>query len=60
MRPKLKVIDKTMSIESQNDNPGAGRYENPEALSPRGNYFVSKHKKTSYTKFNPPSSIRFF
>jgi hypothetical protein len=29
MRRKLKVIDKKMSIEAQNDNPGAGRYENP-------------------------------
>lgn len=26
MRKKLKVIDKKMSIEPQNDNPGAGRY----------------------------------
>lgn len=26
LRKKTKVIDKTMSIESQNDNPGAGRY----------------------------------
>jgi hypothetical protein len=26
MRKKTIVIDKTMSIESQNDNPGAGRY----------------------------------
>lgn len=26
MRKKTKVLDKTMSIESQNDNPGAGRY----------------------------------
>jgi hypothetical protein len=29
MRKKLRVIDKKMSIESQNENPGAGRYENP-------------------------------
>jgi hypothetical protein len=60
MRKKLKVIDKKMSIEAQNDNPGAGRYENPEALSPRGNYFVTKHKSTGMTKFNPRSSQRFF
>ena len=60
MRKKLKVIDKKMSIEPQNDNPGAGRYENPEALSPRGNYFVTKHKSTGITKFNPRSSQRFF
>ena len=60
MRKKLKVIDKKMSIEPQNENPGAGSYENPEALSPRGNYFVTKHKSTSITKFNPRSSQRFF
>lgn len=29
MRKKTNVIDKTMSIESQNKNPGAGTYENP-------------------------------
>ena len=29
MRKKLPNINKTMSIESQNRNPGAGRYENP-------------------------------
>ena len=49
-----------MSIESQNDNPGAGRYENPEALSPRGHYGVSKHRDTGMTKFNPRRSQRFF
>ena len=26
MRPKTRTLDKTMSIEPQNDNPGAGRY----------------------------------
>lgn len=26
MRSKTKIIDKTMSIESQNNFPGAGRY----------------------------------
>ena len=60
MRKKTKVIDKTMSIESQNENPGSGRYENPEALSPRGNYMVSKHKGTGATLFNPKRSVRFF
>ena len=29
MRPQTKKLDKTMSIEAQNDNPGAGTYENP-------------------------------
>ena len=60
MRRKLKVIDKTMSIESQNDNPGSGAYENPEALSPRSRYPVGKHRNTSITKFNPRRSTRFF
>jgi len=60
MRKKLPVIDRTMSIESQNHNPGAGRYENPEALSARGRYSVSKHKGTGATLFNPKSSDRFF
>jgi len=60
MRRKTRVIDKTMSIDSQNNNPGAGRYENPEALSPRGNYMVSKHKGTGASLFNPKRSIRFF
>jgi hypothetical protein len=41
-----------MSIEPQNQNPGAGRYENPEALSPKGKYTVSKHKGTGATTFN--------
>jgi hypothetical protein len=59
MRKKLRVIDKKMSIEPQNENPGAGRYENPEAFSPKGSYFVTKHRNTSITKFNPRSSQRF-
>jgi hypothetical protein len=60
MRKRLAVIDKKMSIEPQNENPGAGTYENPEALSPTGKYFVDKHQSTSYTRFNPRSSQRFF
>ena len=60
MRQKTRTLDKTMSIESQNENPGAGRYENPEALTPRGKYSVSKHKGTGATLFNPKSSTRFF
>lgn len=60
MRQKTRTIDKTMSIDSQNENPGAGSYENPEALSPRGKYGVSKHKGTGATLFNPKSSVRFF
>ena len=60
LRKKTKVIDKTMSIESQNINPGAGSYEDPEKLSPRGKYTLSKHKGTGATLFNPKKSIRFF
>lgn len=60
MRRRLPVIDRTMSIEPQNANPGAGRYENPEALSPRGRYSVSKHKGTGAALFNPKRSVRFF
>ena len=60
MRKKTKVIDKTMTIENQNDNPGSGTYENPEALSPKGKYYMSKHKGTGATLFNPKRSIRFF
>jgi hypothetical protein len=60
MRKKTKNLDLTMSIDSQNDNPGAGKYENPEALSPRGRYSVSKHKGTGATLFNPKRSVRFF
>jgi hypothetical protein len=60
MRRRLPVIDRTMSIEPQNVNPGAGRYENPEALSPRGRYSVSKHKGTGASLFNPKRSVRFF
>lgn len=60
MRRKLPVIDRTMSIEPQNANPGAGRYDNPEALSPRGRYSVSKHKGTGAALFNPKRSVRFF
>ena len=60
MRKKTKTIDKTMSIESQNDNPGSGTYENPERLSAKGKYTVSKHKGTGATLFNPRSSVRFF
>lgn len=29
MRSRLPSLDKTMSIDPQNKNPGAGRYENP-------------------------------
>lgn len=60
MRRRLPVIDRTMSIEPQNANPGAGRYEDPEALSPRGRYSVSKHKGTGASLFNPKRSVRFF
>ena len=60
MRKKLPVLDRTRSIEVQNNNPGAGRYENPESLSPSGRYSVSKHKGTGATLFNPKRSIRFF
>jgi hypothetical protein len=60
MRPKTRTIDKTMSIEPQNINPGAGRYENPEAFSPTGRYSVSKNRNSGATLFNPKRSIRFF
>ena len=49
-----------MSIESQNRNPGAGRYENPEAFSSIGRYSVSKHRGSGATTFNPKRSDRFF
>lgn len=49
-----------MTIENQNNNPGAGTYEDPEALSPRGKYTVSKHKGTGATLINPKRSVRFF
>ncbi len=60
MRRKLPALSKTMSIDPQNNNPGAGKYENPEAMTPRGNYSVGKHKGTGATMFNPKSSTRFF
>lgn len=60
MRKKLPAINKTMSFEPQNNNPGSGRYENPESLSPTGRYSVSKHKGTGATLFNPKRSTRFF
>ncbi len=60
MRKKLPMLDRTRSIDSQNNNPGAGRYENPEALSPTGRYSVSKHKGTGTTLFPPQRSSRFF
>ena len=60
MRMKTKTLDRSMSIESQNNNPGSGAYENPEALSARGKYTVSKHRGTGATLFNPKSSKRFF
>lgn len=60
MRKKLPVLDRTRSIEVQNNNPGAGRYENPEAMSPSGRYSVSKHKGTGASLFNPKRSTRFF
>ncbi len=60
MRSKTRTLDKTMSIEPQNNNPPPGNYENPEALSPSGRYTVSKHKGTGATTFNPRRSIRFF
>lgn len=60
MRPKTRTLDKTMSIEPQNNNPGAGRYQNPEALSGIGRYSLAKHKGTGAALFNPKRSIRFF
>ena len=32
MRPRTKVLDKRMTLEPQNSNPGPGTYEDPEAL----------------------------
>ena len=60
MRPKTRNMDKTMSILPQNNNPGAGSYENPEALSPNGRYSLTKHKGTGSSTFNPKRSVRFF
>ena len=30
MRKKTKLLDKSMTIENQNNNPGPGNYDNPE------------------------------
>jgi hypothetical protein len=58
MRQKTK-INSTITINSKDITPGPGKYENPEALSPKGVYLVTKHRGTGATKFNPPSSKRF-
>lgn len=60
LRDRTRVSNKLMSIESQNENPGPGRYENPETLSPRGKYTVSKYPGSGATLFNPRRSARFF
>ena len=60
MRKKLPNINRTMSIDAQNNNPGAGRYEDPEKMSSIGRYSVAKHRGSGATTFNPKSSDRFF
>ena len=54
------MLDKKYTIDSQNNNPGPGKYEDPEALAPAGKYTVSKHAGTGATLFNPRRSVRFF
>lgn len=46
MRPKTKMINKTMTIEAQNSNPGPGNYDNPEISSQ--SHFSSKFATISY------------
>lgn len=60
LRDRTRMSDKKFTLDSQNDNPGPGRYEDPEALSPKGKYAVSKHQGTGATLFNPKRSQRFF
>lgn len=60
LRDRTKMLDKKFTIDSQNINPGPGRYEDPEALSPTGKYTTAKHSGTGATLFNPRRSVRFF
>jgi len=58
-RKRTKPTNRINTIESQNDYPGPGTYENPEALNSSGHYVVSKHTGSGTTKFNPKHSKRF-
>lgn len=58
-RKRTKPTNRVNTIESQNENPGPGAYENPEALNSSGSYIVSKHAGSGTTKFNPKHSKRF-
>lgn len=48
-----------MTLEPQNSNPGPGDYENPETLSPKGKYSVSKHQGVGSPLYSPKSQKRF-
>ena len=53
MRPKTKIINKTLTLEPQNSNPGPGDYNNPEL-----NY-ASRSSKFSHISYGTSKSQRF-
>ena len=53
MRKKTKVLDKSMTIDNQNINPGPGSYENPEIQ------LGSKATRFSRISYSSSKSNRF-
>lgn len=63
MRQRTKIIDKgiikiilVQSVEPQNNFPGPGNYEQPEATNPKGTYYITKFQNSGARYFNPKSS----
>jgi len=48
LRQKTKLLDKSMTIEPQNKNPGPGAYINPELDSKPSFKHISKFQNISY------------
>lgn len=59
MTPKRKNLNKSLSIDSQNNNPGAGTYEDIQTIVGPGKKYLSNHKKTLGRFYNPESPKRF-
>jgi hypothetical protein len=59
IRTRTRLLDKKMTLDPQNNNPGPGEYEDPEALSSKGKYSVSKHHGVGAPILSSKSPKRF-
>jgi hypothetical protein len=56
---KLTVLDSVIEFPVTKENPGPGRYNPPPAITPKGNYFLSKYRNSCTTIISPSSNVRF-